>query len=121
MEIPDHSEAKNPTEDVLMRRLAEGKMTKFPDGLEMEGISLQERLFREAWRGWEESLRMARRHRRLGEVAAKLCHSAEPEILVEKLPEDEQARLKVWKTRFLGQTEGFEEEGMDMGMFGLDG
>ena len=39
---------------------------------------------------------------------------------MEKLPEDEQARLKVWKTRFLGQTEGFEEEGMDMGMFRLD-
>jgi len=64
---------------------------------------------------------MAHRQPATGEVAAKLRHLAKPEILVEKLPEDEQARLKVWKTRFLGQTEGFEEAGMDMGMFGLDG
>ena len=86
----------------------------------LEGISLQERLFREAWRGWEESLRMARRHRRLGEVAAKLPNSAEPRIIVQRLAEDKEARLKVWKTQFLGQVEGFEEEGMDMGAFGLD-
>jgi len=86
----------------------------------LEGITLQERLFREAWRGWEESLRMARRHRRLGEVAAKLPKSAKPRIIVQRLAEDEEAWLKAWKTQFLGQAEGFEEEGMEIGAFGLD-
>jgi len=53
-------------------------------------------------------------------VAAKLPNSAEPRIIVQRLAEDEEARLKVWKTRFLGQAEGFKEEGMEMGIFGLD-
>src|SRR5882672_11870004 len=96
------------------------KLTKARGDMGLEGISLQERLFREAWRGWEESLRMAHRHRQLREVAAKLHNSSEPKIIMQRLAEDEEARLKVWKTQFLGQAEGFEEEGMEMGAFGLD-
>ena len=45
---------------------------------------------------------------------------AEPKIIVQRLAEDEEAQLKVWKSWFLGQAEGFEEEGMEMGAFGLD-
>ena len=65
-------------------------------------------------------MRMARRHRQLGEVVAKLGNSPELKIIVQRLDEDEEVRLKVWKTWFLGQAEGFEEEGMEMGIFGLD-
>src|SRR5882672_10818246 len=113
MEGPAQSEVEDTTDSAL-RRLAKGKSTEEPDDMGLEGISLQERLFREAWRGWEESLRMAHRHRQLGEVAAKLPNLAEPKLIVQRLAEDGEAWLKVWKTRFLGQAEGFEEEGMEM-------
>jgi len=118
VDSPDHHEVEEQTEPSLRTPAAE--LADTPGDMGLEGITLQERLFREAWRGWEESLRMARRHRRLGEVAAKLPKSAEPKIIVQRLAEDEEARLKVWKTRFLGQAEGFEEEGMEIGAFGLD-
>jgi len=36
------------------------------------------------------------------------------------MTKDEQVRLKVWRTWFLGQMGGFEEQGMEMGSFGLD-
>jgi len=117
----DSPETSEVEEHILKLPRTQGaEATKLGRDMGLEGISLQERLFREAWRGWEESLRMARRHRRLGEVAAKLTISAEPKIIVQKLAEDEEAQFKVWKTRFLGQVEGFEEEGMEMGAFGLD-
>ena len=120
MESPVQSEVEDMT-DSAPRCLTKGKSTEAPGDMGLEGISLQERLFREVWRGWEESLRMARRHQQLREVVAKLPISAKPTIIMQRLAEDEEARLKVWRTWFLEQAEGFEEEGMEMGEFGLDG
>src|SRR5882672_10101594 len=97
VDSPESSEVKEIS--MSMPRTQGAEATEAGGEMGLEGISLQERLFREAWRGWEESLRMARRHRRLGEVAAKIRSSSELKIIVQKLAKDEQARLKVWKRK----------------------
>ena len=52
---------------------------------ETEFISMQELVVREAWNGWEESLRMAYRMSRVREVALQDESTWEPSIPVRRL------------------------------------
>jgi len=60
VDSPEYSEVEESAENLARTPMAE--LADTPGDTGLEGISLQERLFREAWRGWEESLRMAHRH-----------------------------------------------------------
>jgi len=87
---------------------------------ETESISTQESLIREAWHGWEDSLRMAHRMRRVGAAALRDESTLEPSLRVRKLTREEQENLEKWKVHFLGQPEGFEEDEMEVDAFGMD-
>ena len=87
---------------------------------EGETISQKEFMIREAWRGWEDSLRMALRQRKIGEAVVRINQPTNQKIHVPKMSKEEQDRLATWRTRYIGQPDNFEEEGMDGGTFRLD-
>ena len=60
---------------------------------ETELISMQESVVLEAWRGWEESLRMSNRMRRVGAVALQDESTWEPSIPARRLTKSG----RIWK------------------------
>src|SRR5882724_7162971 len=79
---------------------------------ETEIISMQESVVQEAWHGWEESLRMANRMRRVGAVALRDESTREPSIPARRLTQEEWENLEKWKVQFLEEWDSFEEDGM---------
>src|SRR5882724_5461624 len=85
-----------------------------------ELISMQESVVQEAWHGWEESLRMANRMRRVGAVALQDESTWEPPIPARRLTQEEWENLEKWKGQFLEEWDSFEEDGMEVDAFRLD-
>src|SRR5882724_5643899 len=87
---------------------------------ETELISMQESVVLEAWHGWEESLRMANRMWRVGEVALWDESTWEPSIPARRLTQEEWENLEKGKVQFLEEWDSFEEDGMEVDAFGPD-
>ena len=85
-----------------------------------KNISMQESLIREAWCGWDKSLRMAHRMWRVGSAALQDELTWEPSLQMRKLMREEWVNLDKWKVHFLGEPEGFEKEAMEVDAFGMD-
>jgi len=103
-----------PTEDIPSR-----PVTKILDG--NEEVSMKEHRVQDAWHVWEDSLRVACRMRRMGEVVVKYKPLGDPMVQMWKLAKEEQEQLEIWRTQYIDAPDGFEDEGMDGGVFGLDG
>ena len=81
---------------------------------ETELISMQESVVWEAWHGWEESLRMANRMQRVGEVALQDDSMWELSIPARRLTQEEWEILEKWKVQFLEEWDSFEEDEMEV-------
>ena len=68
---------------------------------ETELSSMQELVVREAWHGWEESLRMANRMWRVRAVALQDESTWEPSIPSRRLTQEEWENFEKWKVQFL--------------------
>ena len=85
-----------------------------------EVISVQDSVIHEAWRGWEDSLRMARRMQQVMVATLKDRLRGEPSERVNKLTEKEEENLRKWKEWFLEEEESFEEYLMEVNAFRMD-
>ena len=85
-----------------------------------EIISVQDSVVHEAWCGWEDSLRMAHRMRRVAVAALRNRLRGEPSERVNQLTPKEGENLKKWKEWFLEEEDSFEEYSMEVNAFRMD-
>jgi len=74
----------------------------------------------EAWHGWEDSLRMARRMQWVTAAALQDRLRGEPLECVTRLMPKEGENLKKWKEQFLNKGDSFEEYSMEVNAFRMD-
>ena len=120
--------AQHPTEVIMDLELIQTEYAK--EGVSMLQMvvkvmeetkknSSQELLIREAWQGWEESLRTSPMMQRVREAALLDETTWEPLIHMRRLMREGQENMEKW-VQFLGGPETFEEDGMEVNTFGLD-
>ena len=90
----------------------EGLMGGFElSALGLTRVTVRELIIRDAWLNWEEDMRRAHRQRVLAQ-AMTMWNDPERQVEVRQLTETEEERFATWKSQYINQPVGFEEERM---------
>src|SRR6266481_6903212 len=81
-------------------------------------LPVAELIIRDAWMNWEQDLRRAYRQFLLAQAMVSV-EVPGSEVEVQELNVDEEEHFGIWRSRYLNQPAGFEEERMEAGAFGL--
>ena len=90
----------------------EGLMGGFElSALGLTWVTVRELIIRDAWLNWEEDMRRAHRQQVLAQ-AMTMWNDPERQVEVRQLTETEEEQFATWKSQYINQPVGFEEERM---------